>query len=226
MAWVAVALVIAISLPVLWVSGRIDLVKAHRDNNEAHQLVSRFHESLATYANSEGQNSTAFGDLLRHTSEVEQRLGYDNVVNGVQMGHYLLNGAPILPLAIHEMRRNFGDFVFRQDGGRIAAALENVLLRHLGKREAYGRDLAKQADSVAACILQGWSLIAALPISVLRAFDLVSARRSERIRSSLLFRLWRFVLALVIAVATLAGPTLAYLADKDAIEAEIERLKR
>ena len=153
-----------------------------------------------------------------NTSLVEAALGWDNYVVGVRVGLYVLNNAPILPIAVQEMRREYNDGSgFRDRGGDIADAVQTVLFRHLGRRKEMEAALQVRAGSFGSCLATGWASLAGIPISILSAFGLLDARKARAARQSVLFRVW----SLVTALATVAGPTFAYLADREKIDATI-----
>ena len=208
----------AILIAILAVVGRVSLVAALADNNRAALVVRDFHKSLVDYANSHGADQEAFQRLSMSSTSAEDALGWDNVVNGVQVGMYMLNNAPLLPIALQEMRREYGDgYGLSNRGGRIADAIQTVIFRHIGRRREREIRLQKKASSFGACVATGWTSLAALPISLLSAFGLLSARNVRAARGSFLFRLWNMLLA----VATICGPVIAYLADQEKIDAAL-----
>jgi hypothetical protein len=207
--------VILLALAVLSFIGRALLIRALMENEEKALLVRDFHQDLVAYADSSGQNGDAFQRLVMSSPAVESALGWDNIVHGVRVGVYLLNNAPLLPLAIQEMRREYGDGLWDRRGNEIADNVQTILFRHLGRRSQRLDRIQKQATSFGSCLAVGWSTLAALPITVLTAFGLLKRSKADKARNSLLFRLWNFLLAL----AAISGPLFAYLADRDKIDA-------
>ena len=223
MAWLLI-LATPFGLGILWALGRIALVGAARENNSAIERVGSFHNDLVVYANSIGRDHAALTRLLIATTEVERTLGLDNYPSSLRMGHYMLQSAPVFPMALHEMQRQFGDGIFASDASQTAAAVDGILFRHLGRREALGRNLLERMRSPSSCIAHGWERVASFPLALLRAFGLLTRSREERARASLLFRLWSLLLALMLAAATIAGPVLSYLADRGKIDSELKGL--
>lgn len=213
-------LVVLLTLAALAFIGRVVLVRALVENEEKALLVRDFHQDLVTYANSSGQNGDAFQRLAMSSAAVESALGWDNIVHGVQVGMYLLNNAPLLPLAIQEMRREYGDGLWDRRGNEIADNVQTILFRHLGRRSQRFDHIQKQESSFGSCLAVGWSTVTALPITVLTAFGLLKRSKADRARNSLLFRLWNFLLAL----AAISGPLFAYLADRDKIDAAVRAI--
>ena len=202
----------------LWVVGRRRLAFSLTRNFEARDKVIKYHNNLMAYVNSGGKDEYAFSNLMMQTSEIERVLGYDNYVHGVKVGNYLLNTAPILPIAIHEMRRQFGDFLWEKDAYRTADVLRSVVIRHLGSREETDRNIRASMAVKSDCIAEGWFTIAALPLALLRGFGLLSGEVVTNARSSILFRFW----SLLLAMAAFAGPLVAYLADKAKIDSAVK----
>lgn len=190
------------------------------ENRKAAELVSEFHQDVVKFANSDGEDASAFRQLTFKSSAVEVALGLDILVSGVQVGRYMLSAAPILPLAIQEMRSNLGDHLFRSDGMKAADALQTVLFRHLGRRQQLATKLTENANSWLKCIALGWTTIAALPISVLEAFGILSKRRGESARRSLIFHFW----SLLLALATISGPIVSYLSATKAVDEAVKTL--
>ncbi len=217
----ATIVAIVVLLAVLAFIGRRTLGRYYSENERLFVVVRDFHQDLVTYANSQGSDQAAFRALSMRATAVESALGGDNYVTGVRVGFIMLNNAPLLPLALQEMRREYGDGIgYRNRGGDIADAAQTVLFRHLGRREAHADKLREQISSFGACILVGWANVTALPLYVLSAFGLLNARRVKAARASLIFRLWNFLLAL----AAIGGPLLAYLADSDKIDAAVRAM--
>lgn len=212
---------IIIILAVLAFIGRRTLNRYSSENERQFAVVADFHQDLVTYANSQGSDQAAFRALSMHTAAAEKALGGDNYVMGVMVGRYMLNKAPLFPLALQEMRREYGDgFSYRDRGGDIADAAQTVLFRHLGRRQAHAEELDAKISSFGSCLSVGWTNVTALPLYVLSAFGLLSRRRVKAARASLIFRLWNFLVAL----AAIGGPLLAYLADSEKIDAAVRAL--
>lgn len=212
---------IVIILAVLALIGRRTLTRRYRENERLFVVVSDFHQDLVTYANSQGSDQAAFRALSMRTAAAENALGGDNYVTGVRVGMYMLNNAPLFPLALQEMRREYGDSLgYRDRGGDIADAAQTVLFRHLGRRQTHAEELRRQISRFGSCLAVGWANVTALPLYILSAFGLLNARRVKAARASLMFRLWNFLVAL----AAIGGPLLAYLADRDKIDAAVRGL--
>lgn len=217
----ATVVAIVIILAVLAFIGRRTLNRYYSENERLFVVVRDFHQDLVTYANSRGSDQAAFRALSMRTAAAENALGGDNYVTGVSVGMYMLNNAPLFPIALQEMRREYGSGLgYRDRGGDIADAAQTVLFRHLGRRQAHAEELGKQISSFGACLSVGWANVTALPLYVLSAFGLLNARRVKAARASLVFRLWNFLLAL----AAIGGPLLAYLADSDKIDAAVRAM--
>lgn len=217
LALLATGLIIAI----LALIGRKSLSNAFAENDRQGALVNDFHRSLVVYAKSNGEDQSAYRELLMKSSAVERSLGWDNFVTGVRVGLYMMNGAQLLPLALHEMRREYGDgFGLRDTGGEIADIIQTVLFRHLGRRIEQADEIKAEGENLGSCIAAGWATLAAIPIWVLSAFGILSAARADAARSSLPFKLWN----LLLAVAAISGPLIAYLADREKIDAAMRAL--
>ncbi len=213
-----IAIVILASLAIF---GRVSLARAIAENDRLGLLVRNFHEDLVAYANSNGSDQRAFQRLTMKSTAVEGALGWDNIVNGVQIGMYMLNNARLLPLAIQEMRREYSDGLgWRDRGGQIADVVQTVLFRHAGRRAQRADNLVTRAGRFWSCVARGWSAVAALPISVLSGFGLLNAGTASAARQSLVFRFWNLLLAL----AAISGPVFAYLADREKIDAAVRGL--
>lgn len=207
-------------LAILFGVGRHRINSAISENEKAGVLVKEFHQDLVQFANSHGQDQGAYTRLSFKSSSVEKALGYDNYVSGVRIGHYQLQGAPLLPLAIQEMRRQLGDYLWNKDGLAAADIVQTTLYRHLGRRQQIAESLAQEANSFRSCVAWGWSLVAAIPIAILESFGLLTPNGGRAVRQSLLFRLW----SLLLALAAFAGPVIGYLADRDKVDATINAL--
>ncbi len=217
----ATAVVIITVLAMLAFIGRRTLDSYYRENERLFILVRDFHQDLVTYTNSRGGDQGAFRTLSMSTAAAEKALGRDNYVTGVRVGLYMLNNAPLFPIALQEMRREYGDSLgYRDRGGDIADAAQTVLFRHLGRRQTYADELTEQISNFGSCLSVGWTNVTALPLYILSAFGLLNAHRVKTARASLLFRLWNFLVAL----AALGGPLLAYLADSDKIDAAVKAM--
>lgn len=214
------ALGIATVFVLLAIIGRVALVREYNENARLSQLVGEYHGDLVKYVNSNGADQQAFKRLSMSTSAVEQALGWDNIVTGVNIGTYMLNGVPLLPLALHEMRREFNSGYSFHSGREIADVIQTVLFRHGGRREQTAHGTQSRMDSVFSCVAAGWTIVAALPLSILALSGLLSTGRADAARESILFKLWRLLLAL----AALSSPFLAYLADREKIDAGLRFL--
>lgn len=215
LAWIVIS---SILLGLLAMIGRISLVRELVENDQIIQVIRGFHENLVTYANSRGSNQNAFRELTMKSTVIEDALGWDNIVTGVRVGMYRLNNAPLIPIAIQEMRREYSDsFGFKDNGGEIADAIQTVLFRNVGRRSNIDARLRKKTQRIGSCVIRGWSIITALPISALHAFGLLNTKTVVRARHSFIFRLWNLLLAL----AAISSPVIAYLADRQKIDAAI-----
>lgn len=207
-------------LALLFGIGRRRINAAISENEKAGMLVREFHQDLVRFANSHGEDQDAYTRLSFKSSLVEKALGYDNYVSGVRIGLYQLQGAPLLPLAIQEMRRLLGDYLWNKDGLAAADIVQTTLYRHLGRRQQAAENLAHDAASFRSCVAWGWGSVAALPVALLESFGLLTANRGEAVRRSIFFRLW----SLLLALAAFAGPVIGYLADRDKVDTAIKAL--
>ena len=212
-----IALVFA--LGALALIGRANFKNSIGEHQSSIDEIANFHKSLALYANSNGDNQEAFRNLSMSCPRIEAVLGWDNIVSGITIGQYILSGAPILPMAIQQMRVEYNDPTrWRNKGTEIADALQTVLFRHVGRRENWIRIDEKKSKSIFSCIINGWISVSAIPISVMEGIGLLNSQKSRAAKESPIFKIW----ALLLALATFAGPLMAYLADKDKIDARIE----
>ncbi|QJU56829.1 hypothetical protein HL653_02625 [Sphingomonas sp. AP4-R1] len=217
----AATVALAFVLLALAFIGRISFVRAIAENERRAQTVADFHSELVIYANSQGADQAAFRRLSMQSTALEAALGWDNIVSGVRIGMYMLNGARLFPLALQEMRREYGDGIgWRDRGGEIADAAQTVLFRHLGRRLERSEALNEKAGKLGTCIARGWSAVSSLPLSILAAFGLLKPSRAEAARASVIFKLWNLALAL----AAISGPVFAYLADREKIDAAVKSI--
>jgi hypothetical protein len=201
--------------------GRAIILQDMKENKKSIDLILDFHQDLVDYGRSNGENNSAFIKLSTKSSTIESIIGHDNFVSGVHIGSYVLTNGYLLPFGIHEMRRHYNsEFRWDNEGGKIADSIQTVLFRHAGRRESYGNALQQKSGRFWKCVAQGWTTLAALPISVLEAFGIISESRAGIARQSWLFRLWNLLLALV----TIISPIIAYLADSDKINAAIRTM--
>lgn len=216
----AVATIAIAVIGLAWL-GRTIFLQKIKKNKQSIDLIIDFHKHLVDYGRSNGRDNAAFIRLAAKSSAIESIIGHDNFVSGIHIGSYILTNSYLLPFGIHEMRRHYNsEFRWDNAGGSIADSIQTVLFRHAGRREDYVDILQKKSSRFWNCVAQGWTAIAALPISVLQAFGIISESRAGKARQSWLFRLWNFLLALV----TLAGPIIAYLADSEKINAAMRMM--
>jgi hypothetical protein len=211
-------ILLLVVLAISWVIGRTRIGAAINENDADAKLVGVFHADLVTYANSDGKNWDSYATLTMNCTSVEAALGSDNYVSGVTVGFYSLQGAPLLPLALQEMRRLFGDSLWNNNGRATAEVVQTTLIRHLGRRKRLYEDLNRKSHSISACMSWGWATFAALPLSALKVFGVLTTRRVQSAKRSIIFRLWSFLLA----TATVLGPVIAYLADQKQVDATIK----
>lgn len=214
-------LTIALMLASLAWFGRKIIFKEIKENEEIIQDILDFHGNLVRYANSNGTDNSAFLSLVSKSSNIEAGLGSDNFVNGIHIGSYLLTNYYLLPFSLHEMRRNYNsEFRWDNSGAKIADSIQTVLFRHAGRRENHGKLLRNLSKRFWACVAYGWTSFAALPISVLQAFGIISESKAGQARQSWLFKLWK----LSLAIGTLVSPVIAYLADSEKVDSALRAM--
>lgn len=207
-------------LLVLWVIGRHRLAAEMKENSKALERVGSFVQDFVLFANSAGRDERSFADVLLKAASVEADLGADNIARGIRIGPLMLNGVRLIPFSIYEIRRLFGSRIFVEDAHQAADTIRAILIRHIGRRTAQQAIMMQKHHQVTSCISEGWLSISSLPIAILSAFGLIGTITVKNIVSSIWFRLWSFLLA----VATISGPIIAYLADFKQVNEALARL--
>jgi hypothetical protein len=201
--------------------GRRKLIKRLEQNNRIAELIVEFQGNFVQWANSRGQDQSAYRAMSFDLAKVERALGRDNFVVGVKVGRYFLNGTPILPLAVHEMSNEFSwDLYSGNRGADIAREVQTVIFRHLGRREDIGKSIWERLNNFGSCAAEGWLTVAAIPVAVLSVFGIVKGDRVDAVRDSVGFRIW----GLISGICVVGGPVIAYLADRTEIDATVRNM--
>lgn len=211
---------VALALALLWLVGRWRIVRDLRYQEKVRNEVIAYQNALMTYANSRGQDRESYVQLLSDSTKMEGYLGYDNLIYNVRVRYTIYNGVPAIPLLINELPLLYGDYFNERHAPDAVGAVNNVLIRHAGRREDAVHSFHERAKNPLACIAEGWKAIVALPISLLSAFGLISERRSSTARQSFWFKLS----SVILFVAAIAGTAIAYIADREKVDAALRGL--
>ncbi len=201
----------------LWIVGRRAIYRDLEDSKLSIKFLVDFERILTEYVKSNGKDFLSIQDLMKRSSELEMILGTDNYVHGIHVGNYLLNNAPIIPFALHEMNRLFNR-IYVQDGPyNIYNTLISIFSMKIGKIEYNISILQKYESNKLKCIVRGWLMFSSIPLRIFSDFGIISDSRRKRTENSKYFRILQFVGLL----ATVIGPILSYLADRAEIDAAI-----
>jgi hypothetical protein len=220
MSWVLFGLSAAGAGVLLWLIGRASMTSDVKRHAAALDTMLDYHNDLTAFANGQMNNLGAIDDLIARTSRVTEALGIDNIARGVVIGYMLLNGVPLLPRALYALRDNLMSSYRHDEVYKIIEAVRGVLLIGMGRREHIIEKIAENSKNPAVVMGRGWSIVIAIPLHVLRGIGLIDAGQATRAVNSLLFK---FV-SLATFLAAIAGPVLAYLADRKNIESEVSRI--
>lgn len=220
MSWVLLGLSAAGAGVLLWFIGRASMTSDVKRHAAALDTMLDYHNDLTAFANGQMNNLGDIDDLIARTSRVTEALGRDNIARGVMIGYMLLNGVPLLPRALYALRDTLMSSYRDHEVYRIIEAVRGVLLIGMERREHVIEKIAENSKNPAVVMGIGWSIVIAIPLHVLRGIGLIDAGQAARAVNSLLFK---FV-SLATFVAAIAGPVLAYLADRKNIESEVSRI--
>lgn len=220
MSWVLFGLSAAGAGVLLWLIGRASMTNDVKRHAAALDTMLDYHNDLTAFANGQMNNLGDIDDLIARTSRVTEALGRDNIARGVMIGYMLLNGVPLLPRALYALRDTLMSSYRDHEVYKIIEAVRGVLLIGMGRREHVIEKIAENSKNPAVVMGRGWSIVIAIPLHVLRGIGLIDAGQAARAVNSLLFKL----VSLATFVAAIAGPVLAYLADRKNIESEVSRI--
>lgn len=215
------AIVIAVvALAVLWLIGRYQIVRDLRHNEKVREEVVEYHNTLVTYFDSEGRDHGALVKLMAGSSKMQRYLGYDNVIYNTRVNFTLYNNVFAVPILIEALQAVLSQWGKDRDAHNAVTAIQNVLIRHGGRRDDRVLALHERAKHPMLCIADGWKVVVGLPISFLRAFGLLSEGRAERTRGSFWFKLYSAILF----IATIGATAIAYIADRKEVDAALSKL--
>ncbi len=220
MKWVAWGFGVLVCGLLLWVLGRLSMTREVNRHIAARQVMLDYHNDLTDFANGDMNDARVVDDLISRTSRVTEALGRGNVVYGLIVGHMMLNGVTLLPRAIYSIRDSLMSNWRHDDAFKTIQVVRGVLIKSIGSREHVAEKIGENAQNPIAVIGRGWSIVIAVPLHVLSGIGLINPGQAARAVNSLLFKL----VSLATFVAAIAGPVLAYLADRKNIETEVSRL--
>jgi hypothetical protein len=202
----------------LWLTGRRWIVREMISHSVASEEVIKYHNDLVQYAESGGADSAAMNGMMMNSTKIERLLSGDNWIVGARVVRNIYNGVPALPFAIREIHETIQDHLWRREAYQAVELVRNLLIRHVGRRKDEAELLLAQSNRPLRCIAIGWRLWSAIPLYVLNAIGLIRDSTVRKTRNSTVFSVYSFILFL----AAIAAPTLAYLADRGAIDAELK----
>lgn len=205
-------------LSALWLTGRRWIVREINSHTSASDDVIKYHNFLIQYADSGGTDSAAMNELMMSSTKIERLLGGDNWVAGARVVRSIYDGVPAVPFAIREIHETIQDFLWRKEAYQAVELVRNLLIRHVGRRKDEAELLIEQLDKPLRCMAIGWRLWSAIPLYFLNAIGLMRDSTVKKTRNSTAFSIYSFILFL----AALAGPVLAYLADRGSIDAQLK----
>jgi hypothetical protein len=207
-------------LAVLWLIGRFQIVRDMRHNEQVRDEVVQYHNALVEYVDSEGRNHEAIVKLMAGSPKMQRYLGFDNVVYNTRVNFTIYNNVFAIPMLLEALQEALVQWGRDRDTRAAANAIQNVLIRHGGRRDDRVLSLHERAKRPLLCVADGWKTVVGLPISFLRAFGLLSEGRAERTKGSFWFKLYSAILFL----ATVGATAIAYIADRDEVDAMLRSL--
>jgi hypothetical protein len=204
----------------LWIIGRWQIVRALRENEKVLNLVIEYHNMFVRYLDSEGRGHEALVALMSGSPKLRQHLGFDNVVHNIRINSTIYTNVLAIPMLIEALQHAMSQWGRDRDTHAAASAVQNLLIRHGGRREDRIQLLHERANDPLLCMVDGWKAVVALPISFVRAFGLLSEGRAERTRSSFWFKLYSAILFLAAVGAT----AIAYIADRQEVDRFLQGL--
>lgn len=220
MKWVAWGFGVLVCGLLLWVLGRLSMTREVNRHIAARQVMLDYHNDLTDFANGDMNDARVVDHLISRTSRVTEALGRGNIVHGLIVGHMMLNGVTLLPRAIYSIRDSLMSNWRHDDAFKTIQAVRGILIKSIGSREHVAEKIEENAQNPVAVMGRGWSLVIAVPLHVLSGIGLINPGQATRAVNSLLFKL----VSLTAFAAAIAGPVLAYLADRKSIETEVSRL--
>jgi hypothetical protein len=194
--------------------GFVSIVLEARAHSRKLQAVDEYRNIFIAFANSDFNDTALIGQLQLKSTAVEEALGADNFISGATAFHMFLSGIPAVPFLIREIVLKSQEWLWEKDSRNAAVLVDNVLIRHIGRRQSRLEDIRREACNPFHLIYRGWKSVVSLPLYLLAAFGLIGQRSIQSAQNSIIFKLINFATF----VATLAATLFAYLADKSAID--------
>ena len=207
-------LIPVIFLLLLATIGFISIVLEAREHSRKLQAVHEYRNTFVAFANSDFGDGALIGELQLKSTSVEEALGADNFISGATAFHMFLSGIPAVPFLIREIVLKSQEWLWKKDAQNAAVLFDNVLLRHIGRRQSRLENIRREACNPFHLIYRGWKSVVSIPLYLLAAFGLIGPRSIQSAQNSIIFKLVNFATF----VATLAATIFAYLADKSAID--------
>jgi hypothetical protein len=189
---------------------------------EDHGTILKYHNDLTECMNGGFEDFQAVEQLIVDTSRVQSAMGKDNIVYGLIIDHIMLNGVTLLPRALYSIRESLHGRRWTGDPFQTGNTVRGVLLASIGRREFAIERMEKATRNPITVTARGWSTVLAIPLYFLQGLGIISSWQTSRATGSLIFR----IVSLLTFAAALAGPILAYLADRSSIEREVVRITK
>ena len=197
-------LYVCIFLLVVATIGFIRICIRREENAERYEFADLFWNKLEEYIESNGRDNKAYSWMMTHSVKMQTQLGSAGIISfKPAFSNYIVHNAPIISNYLPLLRDSYYDSFSKSTlTYQYASSLQDTLLRHFGDLEEHGNFLIKRLKNPIEWITEGMFSILSIPLLFIKAFGLISQEKINKIRTSIVFKLFGIAATLMTIIVS------------------------
>lgn len=190
--------------------GLLLLLRRLNHVSEKRDFAISFLKKLQEYVESMGRNMEIYAWLISHSNKMQNQMGHQGIYGHYRppFQSYLVTNYPIIINMIPELRGAFEDnFLSDRLANQYFNALQDSIIRHIGSAEEIIKELKIESKNPFIWLREGVRIIIAIPITLLAWFGVITDSVADRIKTSILFKIFAGSIAtigFISAIVTIA----------------------
>lgn len=189
---------IALAVLILLLIGFINYMIKKNENNTRAKFLVEFKSKFHDYANSYGQDNSAYSWLIQRSNKMQNQMGSQGILDSFKppYANYMYNNYPIILNMIPSMHEDFKGHYLRRQAQQYARTIDEALIRYYGSLVDENDFLQKKIRNPASCFQEGIKQIVGIPIYILGLFGIMNSKMVGAIISSGLFSILSGIITL------------------------------
>jgi hypothetical protein len=173
--------------------GLLRLVMGLRNVSEKRDFATSFLMKLQEYVKSDGRETDTYGWILNHSNKMQNQMGYQGVYAHYRppFQNYFVSNYPVIINMVPELRRALEDrLLSNRLANQYFNALQEAIIRHIGSADDIIKEITRELKNPFIWLREGVRAIIAIPVSLLVWFGLITDSVADKIKTSILFKIF------------------------------------